>query len=73
MATKTSHRLIMRKWLNCIFSMTNEVMRTIFGSSDHWMIVLPVHELYDQWPFCLDALATLDLKKDISFKVTEAV
>ena len=26
MATESSHRLIMGKWLNCIFSITSEVM-----------------------------------------------
>ena len=25
-STENSHRLIMRKWLNCIFSITSEVM-----------------------------------------------
>ena len=53
-------------------------MCTIFGSYDHWMIVYLVYVFYDQWPFCLVALATLNLKKrnflnDISSKTTEAV
>ena len=54
-------------------------MCAIFGSYDHWMIVYPVHVFYDQWPFCLVAMATLNLKKkvlflnDISSKITEAV
>ena len=46
MATESSHRLIMGKWLNCIFSITSEVMHTIFSSYDNWMIVYPVHVFY---------------------------
>ena len=33
------------------------------GSYDHLMIVYPVYVFYDQWPFCLVAMATLNLKK----------
>ena len=42
------------------------------------MIVYPVFMLYDQWPFCLVAMATYKLKKkkeflnDIASKTTEA-
>ena len=52
MATESSHRLIMGKWLNCIFFITTEVMRTIFGSYDHLMIVYPIC-MFDQQPFYL--------------------
>ena len=41
------------------------------------MIVYPADVFYDQWPFCLVAMAPLDFKKgllnDISSKITEAV
>ena len=57
MTTENSHWLIMRKWLNCIFSITSEVMWTIFGSYDHWMIVHPVYVFYNQRPFCMVARA----------------
>ena len=48
------------------------------GSYDHLMIVYPIYVLYDQWPFCLVAMATLTFEKrnflnDNSFKTTEAV
>ena len=65
MATESSHRLKMGKWLNCIFSITSEVMCTIFGSYDNRMIVYPVYVFYDQWPFCLVAMTTLNFKKGI--------
>ena len=67
MATESSHRLIMGKGLNCIFSITSEVMLTVFGIYDHLMIVYPVYVFYDQWPFRLVAMATLDLKKKKNF------
>ena len=80
MATESSHRLVMGKGLNCIFSITSEVMRTIFGKYDHLMIVYSVYVFDDQWPFSLVAMATfkLNFKKriflnDNSFKTTEAV
>ena len=63
MATESSHRLIMGKGLNCVFSITSEVMCTIFGIYDHLMIVHSVFVFYDQRPFCLVAMATLNLKK----------
>ena len=69
MATESSHRLIMGKWLNCIFSITNEVMGTIFSSFDYLMNVNPFHVFNDQWPFCLVAKATLNLKKKEFFKL----
>ena len=65
MATESSHRLIMGKWLNCIFSITSEVIKTIFGSYNQWMIVYPVYVFYDQWAFCWGAMATLNFKKGI--------
>ena len=43
------------------------------------MIFYPVYVFYDQWPFCLVAMATLNLKKkkkkilNDNFKNTEAV
>ena len=52
MAIESSHRLIMRKWLHCIFSITSEVIWTIFGSYDHLMIIYPVYAFFGQWPFC---------------------
>ena len=68
----------MEKLLNCNFSITSEAMSTIFGSCDHWMIACPVFVFYDQWPFCLVAMATLNFTKgfflnDTSSKTTEAV
>ena len=65
MATENSHRLIMGKWLNCFFSLTSKVMLATFGRYDHLMIVCPIYVFYDQWPFCLVAIAmkTLNLKK----------
>ena len=51
----------------------------MFGSYDHWMSVCPIYIFYDQWLFCLVAMAILDLKKkrnflnDISFKTNQAV
>ena len=56
--------VIMGKWLNCIFSITSEVIWTIFGICDHLMIVYPVYVFYDQRPFCLAAMATLNFKKE---------
>ena len=63
MAIESSHRLIRGKWLNCIYSITSEALVTIFGNYDHLMIVYPVYVFYDQWPFCLVAMATLNSKK----------
>ena len=60
---KAPHRLKMGKWLNYIFSITGEVMLSIFGSYDHLMFVYTVFVFYDQWPFCLVAMATLNLKQ----------
>ena len=57
----------MRKWLNCIFSLTIGVMWTIIGSYDHWMIVYPIYVFYDQWRFCLIAMATLNLNTKMIF------
>ena len=69
--------LIMGKWLNCIFSITSEVMSTIFGIYDHLMIVYPVYMFDDQWLFCLVAMATLKFFKksflNDTSKTTEAV
>ena len=52
-------------------------MWTMFGIYDHLMIVYPVYVFYDQWPFCLVAMATLNFKKrnffNDNFKTTEAV
>ena len=49
-------------------------MWTVFGSYDHLMIVYPVYVFYDQWPFCLVAIATLNEKKnDNSSKTTESL
>ena len=59
MVTESSYRVIMGKGLNFIFSITSEVMCTIFGIYDHLMIVYPVYVFYDQWPFCLVAMTTL--------------
>ena len=78
MATESSHRLIMEKGLKCIFFISSEVMCTIFGSYDYLMIVYRVYVFHDQWPFCLVAIATLNLKKEFFFndhfsKTTEAV
>ena len=53
----------MKKWLNSIFSITIEVVWTIFGSYDHQMIVYPIYVFYGQWQFCLVAMAILNLKK----------
>ena len=33
----------------------------MFGSYDHWMSVCPIYIFYDQWLFCLVAVAILDL------------
>ena len=55
----------MGKGLNCIFSITSEVMSTIFRIYDQLMIVYPVYMFYDQWLFCLVAMATLNFKKGI--------
>ena len=63
MATESSHRLIMGKWFNYIFSIITEVMWSILGSYVHKMIVYPVYVFDDQWPFYLVAMATLNLKK----------
>ena len=67
----------MGKWLNCIFSLTTEVMWTIFGSYDHLMIVYPVYVFDDQWPFCLVSMATFNFEKGLfsndNFKTTEAL
>ena len=65
-ATESSRRLIMGKWLNCTFSITIEVMWAIFGSYDHLMIVYPVHMFYDWWPFCLLPWQHSILKKGLS-------
>ena len=54
----------MGKGLNCIFSITSEVMLTIFGTYDHLMIVYSVYVFDDQWPFCLVVMATLNFKKE---------
>ena len=59
MVTESSHRLIVGKWFNCIFSITIEVMRTMFGCYDHLIIVYQVYVLNDQWQFCLVAMAKL--------------
>ena len=77
-ATETSHRPIMGKGLKCIFFITSEMMWTIFGTYDHLMIVYPVCMFYDQWLFCLVAMATLNFKSgiflnDYFFKTIEAV
>ena len=52
-------------------------MWTMFGIYDHLMIVYSVYVFYDQWPFYLVAMATLNFKKGIffndNFKTTEAV
>ena len=63
MATENSHSLIMGTWLNCIFTITIEVMWTIFGSYDHLMIVYPVFVFDYQQPFCLVAMATFSFEK----------
>ena len=65
MATESSHRLIMEKWLNCTFSITSEVNWAIFGSYDHLMIVYSVCMFYDWWPFCLVATATFNFEKGL--------
>ena len=65
--------------LNCIFSINSEAMCTKFGCYDNLMIVYQVNVFYDQGPFCLVAMETLNLKKktsflnDSSYKATEAV
>ena len=53
-------------------------MWIIFGIYDHLMIVYQLYVFYDQWPFCVVAMATFNFEKriflnDNSFKTTEAV
>ena len=43
MVKENSHRIIIGKGLNCIFSITSEVMRTVFGTYDHLMIVYSMY------------------------------
>ena len=59
----------MGKGLNCIFSITSEVMQIVFGTYDHLMIAYSVYIFDDQRPFCLVAMATLNFKKGI-FQMT---
>ena len=40
-------------------------MWAIFGIYDHLMIVYSDYVFYDQWPFCLVAMAILNFKKGI--------
>ena len=72
MTTESPHRLIVGKWLNCIFSITSEVMWTIFDSYDHLMIVYPVYVFMTS-----DHFVRLPWKKNIlngnSSKTTEVV
>ena len=42
----------------------------IFGNYDHLMIVYLVYVFYDQRPFYLVAMATLNLKKKYFFEMT---
>ena len=68
----------MGKWLNCIFSITSEVMWTIFGSYDHWMIVYPFFYVLWLVAILFGCHGNFKLKKnnfldDISSKITEAV
>ena len=70
MATESSHRLIMQKWLNCIFSITSEVM---FGCFDHLMIVYRLNVFYDQWPFRLVATIVMGYYYDIPSGVSPSV
>ena len=38
-------------------------MRTLFGNYDYLMVVYPVYVFYEQWPFCLVAMAKLVQKE----------
>ena len=69
MATESSHRIIMGKWLNCTFSITSEMIWAIFGIYDHLMIVYLVYMFYDRWPLCLVATAVLNFEKGL-FQMT---
>ena len=42
MITERFHRLTKEKWLYYILFITRDIMRTIFGSYKHLMIVYPI-------------------------------
>ena len=69
MATESSHKLIVKKWLNCIFSIISEVMWIIFGSNDHMMIVYSLYVFYDQFFFLFGCQSNINFifffKKEI--------
>ena len=70
MATESSHRLIMGKSFNCIFSKTSEAIKTIFSSYDHFVILYQVSLFSKQRPFCLVVMATLNFTKSNFFSMT---
>ena len=81
MATESSNRLIVLKWLNCIFF--HNQWKDVNHIWQLWSFddVYPFYVIYDQWPFCLVAVAKLfkkkkkkrNILKDNTSKTTEAV